>query len=99
MAIVAISIAPSGQNSTSLSEYVAKALAVVAKDDRVTYRLDPMFTTLEGSLSDCLEICEKMHEELFKMGVSRVGSVIKIDDRRDKVAHMEDKIKSVMSKL
>lgn len=99
MAIVAISIAPSGTSGTSLSKYVAQALKVAARNDKVQYRLDSMFTTLEGSLHDCLEVCEEMHEELFRMGCGRVGSVIKIDDRRDKPASMEQKISSVINKL
>jgi uncharacterized protein (TIGR00106 family) len=99
MAIVAVSIAPSGTEGTSLSAYVAEAERVIRADGRVKYRLDPMFTTLEGDLSVCLEIVEKMHEALFAMGCKRVGSVIKIDDRRDKVVHMEDKVKAVEEKL
>jgi uncharacterized protein (TIGR00106 family) len=99
MAIVAISIAPSGTPGTSLSRYVAEAERVIREDGRVTYRLDPMFTTIQGELNVCLEIVEKMHEALFKMGCPRVGSVIKIDDRRDKVVNMEDKIRAVEEKL
>jgi len=84
MAIVAISTAPSGTSSSSLSKYVAKALKIAQNDKRVRYRLDPMFTTLEGDLSDCLDVAQKMHEALFEAGADRVGTVIKIDDRRDK---------------
>jgi uncharacterized protein YqgV (UPF0045/DUF77 family) len=47
----------------------------------------------------CFEVIRKMQEAVFAMGAQRVGTVIKIDDRRDKDAHMEDKIKSVEEKL
>ncbi|HEY3296644.1 MAG TPA: MTH1187 family thiamine-binding protein [bacterium] len=99
MAIVAVSIAPSDVGGTSLSQYVAAAERVIREDGRVTYRLDPMFTTMQGELSVCFEIIEKMHEALFAMGCKRVGSVIKIDDRRDKAVQMEDKVRSVEEKL
>jgi uncharacterized protein (TIGR00106 family) len=99
MPIVAVSIAPSGTKGTSLSEWVAAAERVIREDGRVTYRLDPMFTTMQGELHVCFEIIEKMHEELFRLGAPRVGTVIKIDDRRDKAVKMEDKIRSVEDKL
>ena len=99
MSIVAVSIAPSGIEGSSLSAWVAAAERVIREDGRVTYRLDPMFTTMQGELRVCFEIIEKMHEELFKLGAPRVGTVIKIDDRRDKVVDMDDKVRSVEEKL
>ncbi|MDD5088534.1 MAG: MTH1187 family thiamine-binding protein [bacterium] len=98
MAIVAVSIAPSDAG-TSLSRYVAAAEKVLREDGRVKYRLDPMFTTLEGDIGVCFEVIRKMQEAVFAMGAKRVGTVIKIDDRRDKAVRMEDKIKSVEEKL
>ena len=56
MAIAAVSIAPVGEG-TSVSAYVAEALRVVRAQDRVAFRLDPMFTTLEGELREILERC------------------------------------------
>ncbi len=99
MPIVAVSIAPSGIEGSSLSSWVAAAERVIRKDGRVTYRLDPMFTTMQGELRVCFGIIEKMHEELFRLGAPRVGTVIKIDDRRDKVVDMEDKVNAVEEKL
>jgi uncharacterized protein (TIGR00106 family) len=99
MPIVAVSIAPAGIEGSSLSEWVAAAERVICADGRVKYRLDPMFTTMQGELHVCFEIIEQMHEALFAMGAPRVGTVIKIDDRRDKVVEMEDKVKKVESIL
>lgn len=98
MAIVAVSIAPSDAGA-SLSKYVVAAEKALREDGRVKYRLDPMFTTLEGDIDVCFEVIRKMQEAVFAMGCKRVGTVIKIDDRRDKIAHMEDKIRSVEDKL
>ena len=99
MAIVAVSIAPSDTGGISLSKYVAAAEKVLREDGRVTYRLDPMFTTIEGDIDVCFEVVRKMQEAVFAMGCQRVGTVIKIDDRRDKPVRMEDKIRSVEGKL
>lgn len=99
MAMVAVSIAPSGTGSASVSDYVAAALEVVRRDGRVRWELGPMFTTLEGDLTVCLELVAKMHEALAAMGAPRIGSVIKIDDRRDKPLTMEGKMEAVRRRL
>jgi uncharacterized protein (TIGR00106 family) len=94
MAIAAVSIAPVGVG-TSVSQYVAAALRVVRAQDRVAYRLDPMFTTLEGELADIFALILKMEEAVFAQGAERVGSVIKIDDRRDRSVSMGEKVETV----
>ena len=98
MAIAAVSISPVGVG-TSVSEYVAEALAVVRGQQRVRYRLDPMFTTLEGELGDIYALVSLMQEAVFAAGAERVGTVLKIDDRRDRSASMEEKLASVEEKL
>lgn len=94
MAIVAVSIAPVG-DGVSVSRHVAAALHVVREQDRVRHRLDPMFTTLEGDLDEIFALIRRMHEAVFAAGAQRVGTVIKIDDRRDRAVAMEDKIRAV----
>ncbi len=94
MAIAAVSIAPVGAG-ISVSHYVKAALHVVRAQERVRYRLDPMFTTLEGELTDIYELVERMQEAVFEAGAQRVGTVIKIDDRRDRPVRMEDKVKAI----
>ncbi|MBU1636815.1 thiamine-binding protein, partial [bacterium] len=56
MAIFAISVAPSGVEGTSVSQYVAAAQKVLAADSRVKHQLGPMFTTIEGPLDACFEV-------------------------------------------
>jgi uncharacterized protein (TIGR00106 family) len=98
MAIAAVSIAPVGAG-TSVSRYVAAALAVCRAQDRVRFRTDPMFTTLEGDLADIYALVTRMQEAVFAAGAERVGTVLKIDDRRDRVVSMEAKLASVEAKL
>jgi uncharacterized protein (TIGR00106 family) len=94
MAIAAVSISPVGVG-VSVSRYVAAALRVARAQDRVRVRLDPMFTTLEGDLDEVLALIRRMHEAVFECGAVRVGTVIKLDDRRDRPARMEDKLRAV----
>ncbi len=97
MAIVAVSISPTG-SGPSVSEYVAAALRVVEAQDVVAWELGPMFTTLEGDLDAIFALIRRMQEAVFEAGAVRVGTVLKIDDRRDKVATMADKVASARAK-
>lgn len=99
MAMVAVSIAPIGTGETSVSRYVAAAEKVLREYPNLRYRLDPMFTTIEGDLREIFECIIRMHDAVAAMGAGRISSVIKIDDRRDKTATMEDKIKAVEAQL
>jgi len=58
-----------------------------------------MGTIISGDLEEILQIVKRMHEGCFAGEVDRVLTQIKIDDRRDKPASPEQKIRSVMSKL
>ena len=98
MAIVAVSISPVGVG-VSLSQHVAAAERVVRAQDRIRYRLDPMFTTLEGDVGEIFALIQRMQEAVFTAGALRVGTVIKIDERRDRPARMEEKVAAVEERL
>jgi uncharacterized protein (TIGR00106 family) len=98
MAIAAVSISPVGEG-VSVSRFVAAALRIARAEKRVRVRLDPMFTTLEGELDVVLALIRRMHEAVFEAGAVRVGTVIKIDDRRDRAASMEEKVQGVERQL
>ncbi|MCX8126262.1 MAG: MTH1187 family thiamine-binding protein [Dehalococcoidia bacterium] len=96
--IAEVSIVPIGTASTSLSSYVAGCVAVLENARKVKYQLTPMGTIIEGRLKDVITAVLKMHEVPFTAGIARVVTTIKIDDRRDKEATMEAKVKSVLAK-
>ena len=96
MAIVAVSISPTGTGSgTSVGAYVAEALRVARAQDRVAVHPGPMFTTLEGDLDEVMALVRAMQEAVFAMGAQRVGTVLKIDDRRDKDASVASKLERI----
>ena len=98
MTIAAVSISPVGEG-TSVSRHVAAALRVAREQTRVRVRLDPMFTTLEGEMQDIFLLVRRMQEAVFEAGAVRVGTVIKIDERRDREVRMEDKLRAVEEAL
>ena len=93
--IAEIAVAPLGTPTTSLSRYVAGCLDVVRQAPDVSYELSAMGTIIQGPLARVLDLAQKMHEAPFAMGAKRVLTTIKIDDRRDKLATMESKLKAV----
>lgn len=99
MAIVAVSVAPLGTGDTSVSKYVAEAERVLQKYPDLEYRLDPMFTTIQGDLARIFEAIVDMHEVVAEMGALRISTVVKIDDRRDSSASMDEKVKVVEALL
>ncbi len=100
MAIVDITIIPIGTEGPSVSNYVAEIHKVLETyQDRVNYKLTPMSTIIEGELSVLFEVIQALHEVPFTKGIKRVATNIRIDDRRDKLATMSEKLSSVEKKL
>ena len=97
MPIAEVSIVPLGTGSPSVSGYVASCLKVL-DGSGLSYELHGMGTIIEGDLKDLFQVILKMHEAPFKEGALRVVTSIKVDDRRDKKASAQDKVKSVISK-
>ena len=59
-----------------------------------------MSTIFEAeSIREALEAIGAAHEAVFKTGIKRVITSVRIDDRRDKRVRMRDKVESLMSKI
>ncbi len=98
MAVVEVCIIPIGTKETSVSKYVAEAEKILMEEG-LKYKLNPMGTVIEADADSALAAIRKMQESVFDKGCDRVYTVIKMDDRRDKKATMEQKIKSVEDRL
>ena len=99
MAVVELTLVPIVTQKTSCSPYVAAAYDAVKDNDKVEIRLNPMGTVLEGDIDELFACVRKMQEAVFASGAARVYSVLKVDDRRDKKASLDQKVNSVMEKL
>ena len=60
-----------------------------------------MGTQMESNdLKRLYEVCAEVQESIFEMGVGRVYTVLKIDDRRDKENRtLDEKVKSVKNRM
>lgn len=95
MIIAEFSIIPLGTKSTSVSRYVKVALEGLKRED-MKVEVGAMSTVVEANdLKTLFNAVEKAHEAVFRLGVKRVVTEIKIDDRRDKKTSIEKKIKAL----
>ena len=100
MVIAELSIIPLGLGSTSVGREVAAAIRALREIEGVAYELTPMGTILEAESVDLiLEAVRAVHKALADMGVLRVVSDLRIDDRRDKPRSMAEKVTSVRRRV
>jgi len=93
--IAEIHVIPIGTETTSLSRYIAACVNTVKQAQGISYQLTAMGTVIQGPLERLMELTKQMHEIPFNLGVKRVVTTINIDDRRDKSATIESKVKAV----
>jgi uncharacterized protein (TIGR00106 family) len=88
-----------GRADPSASEYIAEIQRRLAAQDQVGYELHAMGTSLEGTTEDILDLVAELHRVPFEMGLPRVYTVLKLDERRDKEQSLDDKVRSVEERL
>jgi len=94
--IAYFTIAPVGTESTSIGSCVAAAIKAIDNVNGLSYEITPMGTIIEAdTLEPILEAVKTAHEALTAKGVLRIESTLIIDDRKDKLRTMKDKVNSV----
>jgi uncharacterized protein (TIGR00106 family) len=88
-----------GRAEASASRYIAEIQRHLAQQDKVRYALHAMGTSLEGSTADILAVVAELHAVPFELGIPRVYTVLKLDERRDREQTLEDKVESVRKLL
>jgi uncharacterized protein (TIGR00106 family) len=99
MATADLTVIALGRADASASRYVAEIQRRLAAQDRVKYLMHAMGTSLEGSTADILAVVGELHAVPFELGIPRVYSVLKLDERRDREQTLEDKVSSVQRLL
>ena len=91
-----IGILPIGTGSTSLGKYIARGVKSLKNIEGIKYQVTPMGTMLESDDIDKIFLASKvLMSALFEMGVMRVETILKIDERHDKIRTLEDKLASI----
>ena len=99
MATADLTVIALGRAEASASRYIAEMQRRLAAQDRVRYAMHAMGTSLEGTTADILAVAGELHAVPFEMGIPRVYSILKLDERRDRDQTLEDKVASVQALL
>ena len=95
MVVAEITVVPVGTEAPGVSQYV-KAAFESLQESGLKCRLDPMGTTVEAeSAGEIYAALQQAQETLFEIGLERVYTVVKMDDRRDRDRPAEDMVRSV----
>jgi uncharacterized protein (TIGR00106 family) len=99
MATAELTVIGLGRSDPSAGEYIAEIQRRLAAQERVSYELHAMGTDLEGTTEDILDVVAELHRVPFELGLPRVYTVLKLDERRDKKQTLDDKVRSVEERL
>jgi uncharacterized protein (TIGR00106 family) len=89
-----------GRPDPSAGAYIAAIQRRLSEQDKVGYRMHAMGTSLEGSTEDILAVVGELHAVPFELGLPRVYTVLKLDERRDRPEQtLDDKVASVERRL
>ena len=95
--ILDLCIVPNGVG-VSLSPYVAACERVLTEAGLKTV-LHAYGTNIEGDWDKVFAAVKRCHEVVREMGAPRISTVIKLGTRTDRAQTMDDRIKSVESKM
>ena len=85
---------------TSMSKEIAVAFEAISQIKGIKVMLTSMGTQIESNnIQNVLKAVEVAHQAIKEIGVKRIISTIRIDERLDKAYTLEDKVKSVKEKL
>ena len=99
MATADLTVIALGRADASASAYIAEIQRRLAAQDRVRYDMHALGTSLEGETADILAVAGELHAVPFEMGIPRVYSILKLDERRDREQTLADKVESVQRLL
>jgi uncharacterized protein (TIGR00106 family) len=95
-----LTIIPLGGEGASVGRYLAEVERRLRGERRVRHRMHATGTSLEGETADILAVAGEMHAVPFEMGLPRVYTILKLDERHDKPDQtLEDKERSVVEAL
>jgi uncharacterized protein (TIGR00106 family) len=99
MATADLTVIALGRPDPSASAYIAAIQRRLAAQDRVKFTMHAMGTSLEGDTADILALVGELHAVPFVLGIPRVYTVLKLDERHDKAQTLDDKVASVQRLL
>ncbi len=99
MATAEVTVIPIGREGAALSDILAEVARHLASQDRVRFRMNAMGTELEGEVQHILALTGEIQEIPLMLGLPRVYTVLKIDNRVDRRQGLEDEVEAVEAHL
>jgi uncharacterized protein (TIGR00106 family) len=95
--VAEVSIIPFGTGTPSVSRYVRAAVEVLEASAGLRCTLEPMGTTIEAeTVEEVYAVLSRAQAAVFEIGVERVYTVVKMDERRDVEGRLaEDMVRSI----
>lgn len=75
--LVSVQIIPKTKNGENVIPYVDEAIRII-QESGVKHCVNPLDTTMEGELSELLQLIAKMNERMIEIGSPNVISQVKI---------------------
>ncbi len=94
--IAELTVVPIGTSNPSVSRYVKIALDEIKKIG-LKYQSSAMGTIIESeNIDDIFLAIKRIREVLFGQDILRLVTTLKLDERRDKEASIDQKLKSIL---
>ncbi len=82
----------------SLSPFIAACQKIIGKTG-LDYQLGPNGTSIEGEWNDVFNCIRSCHEEIHRLGPTRIYTTLKVNTRTDRKQSFHEKVPSVLSSL
>lgn len=99
MATAEVTLIPIGREGAGLSDILAEVARHLASQERVTFEMRAMGTELEGDVHDILALVGEIQEIPLMLGLPRVYTVLKLDNRVDRDQGLGEKVEAVEQHL
>ncbi|NLW16804.1 MAG: thiamine-binding protein [Firmicutes bacterium] len=76
-ALVSIQVIPNTPGGSDPIPYIDLAIGMIS-DSGLVYRVGPLETTMEGPLSQCLNVVQQINETLIEKGCPNIISQVKV---------------------
>ena len=99
MATAEVTLIPIGREGAGLSDILAEVARHLASQQRVTFEMRAMGTELEGDVQEILTLVGEIQEIPLMLGLPRVYTVLKLDNRVDRDQGLGEKVEAVEQHL
>jgi len=95
MATAEVTVIPIGREGAGVSDVIAEIARYLESQEKVRFEMGAMGTALEGEVHEILSLVGEIQEIPLMLGLPRVYTVLKLDNRVDRDQGLEEKLASV----